>query len=153
MQLILNSDRKKNLPATRRAGSHSWTTLRPASIAATCGVLEAGLGRIRRNIDDIAIPELVDSMKELPMTVLVRPFNLKTLATLVHQCASDELLEDSTLSALTIVAAGLPPVILLGRAKTGTARQKSNSCQWDRHGAHIIRMRPTRRLADQRTSC
>ena len=81
--------------------------------------MEAGLGRIRRNIDDAAISVFVDSMKELPMTVLLRSFNVETLATFVHQFASDELLEDSVLAALTIVAAGLPPVILLSRTIAG----------------------------------
>ena len=81
--------------------------------------MEAGLGRIRRNTDDAAIPVLVDSMKELPMTVLSRPFNVEMLATFVHQFASDELLEGSVLASLTIVAAGLPPVILLSHAFAG----------------------------------
>jgi iron(III) transport system permease protein len=55
----------------------------------------------------------VDGMKELPMTVILRPFNFETLATFVHQYASDELLEEASLAALAIVAAGIIPVILL----------------------------------------
>ncbi len=55
----------------------------------------------------------VDGMKELPMTVILRPFNFETLATFVHQYASDELLEEASLAALTIVAAGIIPVIIL----------------------------------------
>ena len=47
------------------------------------------------------------------MTVILRPFNFETLATYVHQFASDELLEESALGALAIVAAGILPVILL----------------------------------------
>jgi iron(III) transport system permease protein len=47
------------------------------------------------------------------MTVILRPFNFDTLATYVHQFASDELLEESALGALTIVATGILPVILL----------------------------------------
>ena len=58
----------------------------------------------------------VDSMKELPATLILRPFNFDTLATHVFQFASDELLEQSALAALTIVAAGVIPVILLSRA-------------------------------------
>jgi iron(III) transport system permease protein len=58
----------------------------------------------------------VDSMKELPATLILRPFNFDTLATHVFQFASDELLEQSALSALTIVLAGIVPVILLSRA-------------------------------------
>jgi len=55
----------------------------------------------------------VDCMKELPMTIILRPFNYGTLATQVHQFASDELLEESALGALAIVAAGILPVIIL----------------------------------------
>ncbi|MCB2102724.1 MAG: iron ABC transporter permease [Rhodobacterales bacterium] len=53
----------------------------------------------------------VDGMKELPMTVILRPFNFETLATFVHQYASDELLEECAAGALAIVAFGLLPVI------------------------------------------
>ena len=55
----------------------------------------------------------VDVMKELPMSLLLRPFDYETLATYVYQYAKDELLEQSALAALAIVAAGLGPVILL----------------------------------------
>jgi iron(III) transport system permease protein len=58
----------------------------------------------------------VDSMKELPATLILRPFNFDTLATHVYQFASDEQLERSALSALTIVIAGILPVIILSRA-------------------------------------
>ena len=57
----------------------------------------------------------VDSMKELPMTLLLRPFNYETLATHVYQLASDERLEASALAALTIVAVGIGPVLFLSR--------------------------------------
>ncbi len=55
----------------------------------------------------------VDCMKELPLTLILRPFNYETLATFVYQFASDELIEEAALGALTIVAAGVVPVILL----------------------------------------
>lgn len=55
----------------------------------------------------------VDCMKELPLTIILRPFNFDTLATFVYQYASDELIEESALGALTIVGAGIIPVILL----------------------------------------
>ena len=64
----------------------------------------------------------VDVMKELPATLLLRPFNFDTLATHVYQFASDELLEQSALSALTIVLAGILPVILLSRSIRQTRR-------------------------------
>ena len=57
----------------------------------------------------------VDVMKELPATLLLRPFNFETLATQVYQHAATEQLELSALGALTIVAVGLIPVVLLNR--------------------------------------
>ena len=58
----------------------------------------------------------VDILKELPITLLLRPFNFETLATYVYQYASDEMLEESSFAALIIVLAGLGPVIFLSRA-------------------------------------
>ena len=55
----------------------------------------------------------VDILKELPITLLLRPFNFETLATYVYQYASDELLEESSFAALIIILAGLGPVIFL----------------------------------------
>ena len=55
----------------------------------------------------------VDVMKELPMTLLLRPFNFDTLATYTYQFAKDEMLEVAALPALMIVIAGLLPVILM----------------------------------------
>ena len=52
-------------------------------------------------------------MKELPATLLLRPFNFETLATHVYHLASDELIEQSSLAALLIVLTGLIPVIVL----------------------------------------
>lgn len=58
----------------------------------------------------------VDVMKELPLTLLLRPFDFETLATLTYQFAKDEMLEEAALPALLIVIAGMAPVILLNRA-------------------------------------
>ena len=57
----------------------------------------------------------VDVMKELPITLLLRPFDFETLATYTYQYAKDEMLEEAALPALMIVAAGLVPVILMNR--------------------------------------
>ena len=48
-------------------------------------------------------------MKELPATLILRPFDFETLATLVYAQASLDQLEDTGLAALTIVAAGIVP--------------------------------------------
>ena len=55
----------------------------------------------------------VDVMKELPMTLLLRPFNFETLATYTYQFAKDEMIEVAALPALMIVVVGLVPVMLM----------------------------------------
>jgi iron(III) transport system permease protein len=55
-------------------------------------------------------------MKELPATLIVRPFDLDTLAVRVHSLASDERLAEASTAALLIVATGLLPVVALTRA-------------------------------------
>lgn len=57
----------------------------------------------------------VDVMKELPATLVLRPFNFNTLAVRAYELASDERLADAALPSIAIVLAGLIPVILLTR--------------------------------------
>ena len=65
----------------------------------------------------------VDVMKELPATLVLRPFNFNTLAVRAYELASDERLTDASLASLTIVLAGLIPVILLTKASLNTGRK------------------------------
>ncbi|HEY7669940.1 MAG TPA: iron ABC transporter permease [Hyphomicrobium sp.] len=115
-------------------------------LAVAHGQIEAGLDRISPSLDAAArtlgesalstlwrvhLPLLlaplgaaallvfVDCMKELPATLLLRPFNFETLATHVYGLASIEQLEQAALGALTIVLAGLAPVLLLHKAIAG----------------------------------
>jgi iron(III) transport system permease protein len=64
-----------------------------------------------------------DVLKELPATLIVRPFNFETLAVRVYQLASDERLATASTGALVIVACGLLPVIVLTRL-SDTDRQR-----------------------------
>ncbi len=109
-------------------------------LAASLGAVEGGLSRISRHIDDasrtlgaslgetlrrVHLPMLrpalgaaallvfVDSMKELPATLLLRPFNFDTLATQVFTLVSLYRFEEAGVAALTIVAVSLAPVLLL----------------------------------------
>jgi len=115
-------------------------------LAVALGPVEAGLGRVSTNLDAAArtlgatafaslwrvhLPMLVapmgaaallvfvDCMKELPATLLLRPFNFETLATHVYSLAAIEQLEQASLAALTIVVVGLLPVLLLHEAIAG----------------------------------
>ena len=107
------------------------------------GALDAGLTKISPQIDDVArtlgrkpltivkdihIPLMrpallsaallvfVDAMKELPATLILRPFDFDTLATHVFTLASLDKLGESAVPSLAIVVAGLLPVILLSRS-------------------------------------
>ena len=62
-----------------------------------------------------ALVAFVEVMKELPATLLIRPFNLDTLAIGVYRFASDERLAQAAVGALVIVLVSLAPVILLSR--------------------------------------
>lgn len=112
-------------------------------LAVALNSVEAGFGKINRNLDDAArslghrpggmlrkvhLPLLrgalltaivivfVDVLKELPATLILRPFNFETLAVRVYEFASDERLAEASTAALAIVAVGILPVVLLSRA-------------------------------------
>ena len=57
----------------------------------------------------------VDTIKELPATLILRPFNYDTLAVQAYRLASDERLEGAAVPSLLIAAFGLLPVIILCR--------------------------------------
>jgi iron(III) transport system permease protein len=115
-------------------------------LAVSLGAIEAGLERLSPNLDAAArtlgetassmmrrvhlpllVPALgtaallvfVDAMKELPATLLLRPFNFDTLATLVYEQVALEKFEAAALGALAIVLVGLVPVLLMHRAIAG----------------------------------
>jgi len=112
-------------------------------LAVSIQAVESGLSKIKPSMDDAAralsykpfeilmrvhIPLMkgtvltallivfVDVMKELPATLILRPFNFNTLAVRAFELAADERLADSSTAALTIVAVGLLPVILLSQS-------------------------------------
>ncbi|MET0004901.1 MAG: iron ABC transporter permease [Candidatus Thiodiazotropha sp.] len=121
-------------------------------LAVSLQTVEAGLGKIRPTMDEVArslgtgsgeivrrvhIPMLkgslltalllvfVDVLKELPATLILRPFNYNTLAVRAYELASDERLADASYAALTIVVVGILPVILLSRTITRSRHAKS----------------------------
>ncbi len=110
--------------------------------AVALGSLESGYTRIPQSLDETArvlgkndtaigfqvhIPLLyrsllaaillvfVDVMKELPATLVLRPFNSDTLAVVTWQLATDERLGEAALPAMALVLVGLVPVLLLNR--------------------------------------
>jgi iron(III) transport system permease protein len=70
---------------------------------------------LKRSTAAAAILVFVDVMKELPATLVLRPFNTDTLAVVTYQLARDERLGEAALPALALVLVGLLPVVLLSR--------------------------------------
>ncbi len=81
-------------------------------------LMSVHLPLLRPAIGAAALLVFVDTMKELPATLLLRPFNFETLATHIYLFASQEQFEQSAIAALTIVAVGLIPLIMTHRALT-----------------------------------
>ena len=81
-------------------------------------LVRVGLPSLRPALLGAALLLVVDILKELPLTMILRPFNLETLATRVFRLAGNEMIAEAALPALLIVAIGLVPVILLQRLTT-----------------------------------
>jgi iron(III) transport system permease protein len=90
--------------------------------ARTLGVTGFALWRrvhwplLRRSTLVATLLVFVDVMKELPATLVLRPFNHDTLAVMAYQLARDERLGEAALPCLALVAVGLIPVMLLSRS-------------------------------------
>ena len=98
--------------ASRSLGKNTWQTLKQVHLPLLRGsVLAAGM------------LVFVDVMKELPVTLMLQPFNFSTLATRAYGYATEELLKEASLWCLTIVIVGLFPVIFLNRQLRQTAPQ------------------------------
>jgi iron(III) transport system permease protein len=90
---------------------------RPASL-----VRHVHLPLMRPALGAAALLVFVDCLKELPATLLLRPLNTETMATLVYGAASRGAFEEGALAALFIVAVGLGPVIWLNGRMSRPAR-------------------------------
>lgn len=121
-------------------------------LAVSLGVIETSLARIRSAFDEAArtlgasstrvlgsihLPLMasslfaagllvfVDVVKELPATLILRPFDFETLAVRVYQLASDERLEEASTGALAIIAVGLLPVVCVSYLLERQGRHES----------------------------
>ncbi|MCG8650495.1 MAG: iron ABC transporter permease [Pirellulales bacterium] len=90
--------------AARTLGSSQFNTLRRVHMPLLSGGLLTA-----------ALMVFIDVMKELPATLILRPFNYDTLAVQAYRLASDERLAQASTPSLVLVAAGLIPVIILSR--------------------------------------
>lgn len=79
-------------------------------------IREIHLPLLKPSIFAACLLVFVDVMRELPATLILRPFNFDTLATQVYRLASDERLAEASSAALLIVLIGILPVVLLQRS-------------------------------------
>ena len=92
------------LEASRSLGNPFWYSFRKVM-----------LPLLRPSILTAFILAFVDIIKELPITLLLRPFNFETLATYVYQYANDEMLERASTASLLIVFIGLLPLLFINK--------------------------------------
>ena len=87
------------------------------SLGATPGetLMRVHVPLLSRSALAAAVLVFVDTVKELPATLVLRPFNFDTLAVAAHNFARDERLAEAALPALAIVLVGLLPALLLAR--------------------------------------
>ncbi len=90
--------------SARMLGTHSWGLM-----------ARVHWPLLKRSTAAAALLVFVDVMKELPATMVLRPFNSDTLAVVAYQLARDERLGEAALPSLALVAVGLVPVIMLSR--------------------------------------
>ena len=77
---------------------------------------------LRRGLAASALLVFIDCLKELPATLVLRPFDFDTLAVVAFQFASDERLSAAALPSLVIVIVGLAPVVFLSRIASDGSR-------------------------------
>ncbi|MDI1261457.1 iron ABC transporter permease [Aquabacterium sp.] len=101
--------------ALHRVTSHMDDAARSLGLSSGKTLLRVHLPLLRRGLLTAGLLVFIDVMKELPATLVMRPFNFDTLATQVYTLASDERLSEASTAALAIVAVGLVPLIILCR--------------------------------------
>lgn len=94
---------------------------RSMGLAAVAVLKRVHVPMMRGSLLTAALLVFVDVLKELPATLILRPFNFNTLAVHAYELANEERLAEAAVPALAIVLAGILPVILLSRS-IGTAR-------------------------------
>ncbi len=90
--------------ASRMLGAGSWRTL-----------WRVELPLVRSSIASGLLLVFVDIIKELPLTLILRPFNFHTLATKAFDLATNEQIAESANASLVVVLIGILPIILLNR--------------------------------------
>ena len=90
-------------------------------------LLYVALPGLRPALIGAAVLLIVDMLKELPLTMILRPFNLETLATRVFRMAGNEMMHEAAVPALLIVAIGMIPVFVLQRVASAHMKARATT--------------------------
>ena len=101
--------------ALHRVTPHMDDAARSLGLTPLRSLQRVHLPLLRRGLLTAGLLVFIDVMKELPATLVMRPFNFDTLATQAYTLASDERLAEASTAAIAIVAVGLLPLIVLCR--------------------------------------
>ena len=101
--------------ALHRITPHMDAAARSLGLTPARTLQRVHLPLLRRGLLTAGLLVFIDVMKELPATLVMRPFNFDTLATQAYTLASDERLAEASTASLAIVLVGLLPLVLLCR--------------------------------------
>lgn len=103
---------------TKKISLNLVEAARSLGMAPHQALLKVKLPLLKNAMLSAALLVFVDVLKELPLTLILRPFNYHTLATKAYQLAGDERVAESASAALIIIATGIFPILLLNRLIT-----------------------------------
>lgn len=106
VESAMNRITRSHDEAARNLGVSGWALLRRVYLPLLSGGLFSGVLMV-----------FVDVMKEMPITLMTRPFGWDTLSVRVYNMTSEGMWDQAALPAIAIVLAGLLPVILLSRQR------------------------------------
>ncbi|WOB09496.1 iron ABC transporter permease [Piscinibacter gummiphilus] len=101
--------------ALHRVTPHMDDAARSLGLTPARTLMRVHVPLLRRGLLTAGLLVFIDVMKELPATLVMRPFNFDTLATQAYRLASDERLAEASTASLAIVVVGLLPMIVLCR--------------------------------------
>ena len=99
----------------QKIGIHVNEASRLLGTRSTKTLWKIDLPLIKTSLVSGIILVFVDILKELPLTLILRPFNYQTLATKAFDMATNEMIAESANAALIIILTGIIPIIFLNR--------------------------------------
>lgn len=103
--------------ATDKLGMNSYETSRLLGLGNLSSFWKVELPVLQPAILTAMLLAIVEILKELPLTLILRPFNYETLSTIAYQYAKNEMVKDASIYSLSIVAISILPIIFFVKSK------------------------------------